>query len=103
MAAKIPPKTRKVAVMPDGTRHPIKKTSQGWAHIKGTDMAGQWGSWASHQDSVIDSVKRASGLIETEPNPDYERWLAKNARSTSGRLAVFEDLTAPLFGKRSPR
>jgi hypothetical protein len=94
-----PTRTRRVAVMPDGSRHPIKKTSQGWAHVKGTDMEGQWGAGASHQDSVIDSVKRAGGRIETEQNPDYERWLAKN----SPRLPVFEDLTAPLFGTRSPR
>ena len=100
MASKPPTKTRKVAVMPDGARHPIKKSSQGWGHIPGTDMHATFGAWASHQDSVIDSVHRAGGRIETEPNPEFQQWADRQAKKL--RLPVFEDLMTPL-GRKSRR
>ena len=56
-------KTRKVAVMADGTRHIIRKGGGYW-HWKP-------GACSSHLDNLKHCVKAEGGTVITEPNPDY--------------------------------
>jgi hypothetical protein len=58
-------KTRKVALMADGTRHIISKRS-GYYHW------GQ-GRCSSHLENLKACVKEQGGKVVTEPNPNYRQ------------------------------
>lgn len=83
-------KTRKVAVFPDGSRHPLTKTSGlGWRYPKPCFGPSEFSttSYSSHQWPVIEAVEEAGGHIEVEPNPNYRP-----------RLTTFERLTRGMAG-----